>query len=198
MMKPCSLATHWIVGLAMTVVIVPGCGRAPEAPPPAPEPTVTATEAEPGVLTTLELPQINPEIGITLTAVPANLVATFNGSDGFEVTDAQRPVLRYNFEADRPGAPSRGPSSIGTFETFVRRFNDGTALDSGSLKTALGDATWASGSYFEEDQTLIDIRVFTPHPSGSGTLVVWTVSPAEAATVEERLSTIRRLLDGVS
>jgi hypothetical protein len=189
-------AVHLAVATGLAaMVLTPGCGRAPEEVPP-PSTAVEESAAEP--LTSLELPQSNSAVGVTLASVPAGLVATFNENEGLEVADVRRPSLRYNFEADLPGSPSRGPSSVGAFETFVRKFNDGAPLDNGTLDTALGGATWASGRYYEEDQSFIDVRVFAPHPSGDGTLIVWTVSPEDVASVAERLSAIRGLLEFVS
>jgi hypothetical protein len=178
-----------------SVAVIPGCRRAPEEPP---EATPVVDVGPRPVLTVLELPQHNPELGFGLSSAPPGLVATFNEGASLEITDERRPALRYTFAADLPGSPSRSPSSVAAFETFIGKHNDGRLVDSGSLETALGPSTWADGTYFEEETSFSDLRVFAPHPSGSGTLVLSAVCPSSEATVEERLAVIRQLLAEVS
>ena len=51
--------------LAAIISVTPGCRRSPEEPVPPPTPT-TMVETETPELNALELPQTNPEIGITV------------------------------------------------------------------------------------------------------------------------------------
>jgi len=180
----------------VSVALVPSCRRAPEEPP------ASDLVDDPGMgqieLTVLDLPQQNIEIEISLTATPPGLVATYNGEAALEVTDENRPNLRYTFDADLPGSPSRSPKTIDEFKQFIGKHNDGGLTDSGTIDTALGAATWASGTYFEEEQSFGDVRVFVPHPSGTGTLILSAVCPAAEATVEERLAMMQKLLTHVS
>ncbi|HSN55866.1 MAG TPA: hypothetical protein VLT32_14425, partial [Candidatus Sulfomarinibacteraceae bacterium] len=128
----------------------------------------------------------------------AGLVTTYNDQAFIELTDTSRPALHYTFEADLPDSPSRSPADLPSFEVLLAKFQGGSLLDSGSIETALGTASWAHGEFYQEDQTFSDLRIFAPHPSGSGTLILYSVVPTEAATVEERLQTMQALLGGVS
>ncbi len=185
-----------ITCVALTLVVLPSCRRAPEEPVGNP-PAGAGDKTEPAIAA-LDLPLENPQIKVSLTAVPPGLVATYNGDSAIEVADENRPDLRYTFDADLPGAPSRSPKTVYDFEQFIGKHNDGRVTDNGEIETALGSATWASGTYFEEDQTFGDVRVFAPHPSGNGTLILSAVCPAGEATVEERLATMQKLLTNVS
>lgn len=189
------LRTSTIVAVVIaSIALLPSCRRAPEE-----QPAVTPDSGEPAIdLTVLDLPQKNPLIGISLNSAPPGLVATYNEERTIEITDERRPSLRYTFDADLPGAPSRSPRTIEDFEVFMGKHNGGSLADSGDMKTALGKATWASGTYSAEDQVFEDVRVFAPHPSGTGTLILCAVCPAGTATVEERLAAMREILADVS
>lgn len=180
----------------MSTALVPGCRRAPETPPEE-APAAESSSAAQIELDTLDLPLENPRIRIALSKTPPGLVATYNDEAAIEITDERRPVLRFTFDADLPGAPSRSPKNVADFERFIGKHHDGSFTDSGEIETALGVSTWASGTYFEEDQSFADVRVFAPHPSGNGTLILLAVIPANQATVEEQLSTMKAILDHV-
>lgn len=180
----------------VSIALVPSCRRAPEeAPAVAPADGAGEPKIE---LTALDLPLKNPAIGISLNAVPRGLVATYNDERAIEIADENRPDLRYTFDADLPQLPSRSPRSIAEFKVFMEKFSGGSLTDSGDIETASGAATWASGTYFAEDQSFEDVRIFAPHPSGTGTLILFAVCPEGLATVEERLATMREILSEVS
>ncbi len=187
--------TPFIVAMVIvSIALLPSCGRTPE------EPTAVAPAGDGAEIdyTVLALPQNNPEIGISLNAVPVGLVATFNEERAVEITDANRPSLRYTFDADLPGMPARSPKTVEEFGVFMGKFSGGKLDDSGEIDTALGDATWASGFYSAEDEVFEDVRVFLPHPSKPGTLILSAVCPKGVATVRERLATMREILSNVS
>lgn len=175
-----------------SITLLPCCRRAPEGP--ATE-TVGADQIE---FDALDLPLENPQIAISLLETAPGLVATYNGEASIELTDKNRPNLRFTFDADFPQAPSRSPKTVEEFDRFIGKHNDGRLTDNGTIETALGAATWASGTYFEEDQSFGDVRVFVPHPSGAGTLILSAVCPAEEATVEDRLATMKEILTHIS
>ena len=185
-----------IVAIVITsIALVPSCRRAPEEPVAAPVTKEGEAKIE---LIVLDLPQENREIGISLNATPPGLVATYNGERAIEITDEKRPSLRYTFDADLPESPSRSPKNIAEFESYMEKHTAGSLTDSGSIETVLGDASWASGTYSAEEQSFEDVRVFVPHPSGTGTLILFAVCPAGVATVEERLAMVREILAEVS
>jgi hypothetical protein len=179
------------------IALLPGCRKAPEEEAP----VVVAATPVPGempVAEILELPQSNVTVGITLEHAPEGLVATYNEHEWLELTDRTRPALRFTFEADLPDAPSRSPAALADFEILLGKLTQGQLVESGTIDTTLGAAEWAIGTYFEEDQSFADVRVFAPHPSGAGTLILYSVGPAGVATTEERLSLMKELLQGVS
>ena len=180
-----------IIAVAVAVALLPGCKRAQEDTAP---PIVDHPDLGPG----LEMPQVSEDLGITLTKAPERLVATFNEGPAMELTDRSNPLLRYTIHADRPGLPSRSPSSVADFETFIGMHNQGAVHDQGSFATEFGAASWASASYFEEDQGFDDLRVFAPHPSGDGTLIISAVGPEDSASLDDRLELIRTLLANLS
>ena len=186
----------FIVAIVITsIALVPSCRRAPEEPIAEPLSKEGEVKIE---LIALDLPQKNSEIGISLNATPPGLVATYNEERAIEITDENRPTLRYTFDADLPESPSRSPKNVAEFELFMGKHTEGSLSDSGSIETVLGTATWASGTYSAEEQSFGDVRVFVPHPSGTGTLILFAVCPAGVATVEERLAMVREILAEVS
>ncbi|MEX1311221.1 MAG: hypothetical protein AB1Z65_12425 [Candidatus Sulfomarinibacteraceae bacterium] len=182
-------------GLALVFAVMPACKRAPEEPAPAAGPGTAEPELD---LVTLDLPLSNLDLGVTLTAAPTGMVATYNDGPAIEVVDPRRPNLRFTFFADLAGLPFRSPATVADFEGFIGKHNQGRLTDDGDLETALGPATWANGSYFEEDQSFEDLRVFVAHPSGTGTLIVAAVGPEGVSSLEERLAVIQELLTFVS
>jgi len=180
-------------GLAVAFVVLPGCRRAPEEPTAAP--ATTAVEDE---LTVLDLPQHNPEIGISLTAAPAGLVVTYNGEHWIELTDEKRHALLYTFIETVPDSPGISPTSVTDFETVINAYPDGEVVDRGSVDTALGKADWSNGTYSEDGEILDELTMFSAHPSGSGVLILRSICPTGLATTEERLSVMQALLTHVS
>lgn len=180
-------------GLAVAVVVLPGCRRTPEEPTAAP--AVPDTQEE---LTILEGPQQNPEIGISLNAAPAGLVVTYNGEHWIELTDEKRHSLRYTFIETVPDSPGISPTSVQDFETLIGAYSDGEILNNGSVDTVFGKADWSNGTYSEDGEVLDDLTMFSAHPSGSGILILRSVCPAGLATLEERLSVMQDLLTQIS
>lgn len=181
-----------ITGLTITMAVLPACKKAPDQEP---SPSVAAQPGDADhTLVALSPPQSNPDLGITVTGTPPGLVVTYNENLSLELADTSRPDLRYTLFADRPGLDYRSPASAADFEVFIDGHNRGRITDRGNLDTPFGTASWAAGTYFEEEQSFEDMRVFVPHPSGSGTLVVTSVSPADLASFDERLSVIEELL----
>jgi hypothetical protein len=194
-----SIPASVLVGLVLLgAALLPACRRAPETPPP----EVVATPVPEAVAYPhghpLTLPQTNDLIEITLSSAPDTLVATYNDQGFLELTDTSRPSLHFTFEADLPTSPSRSPSDLQGFQELLGKYDGGHLLDSGSFDTALGPATWAFGEYYQEDRTFSDVRIFAPHPSGNGRLILSSTAPEGTASPEERLETMRQLLAGVS
>ena len=182
-----------ISGFAAVLVVFPSCRRAPV------EPTATSTiPASEHELTGLELPQQNPEIGISLTAAPAGLVVTYNGEHWIELTDQNRHSLRYTFIESVPQSPGIAPTGIQDFEALISAYPDGEILDNGSVKTPLGTADWSNGTYSEDGEVLDELMMFCAHPSGSGILILRSICPAGLATIDERLAVMQNLLTHVS
>jgi hypothetical protein len=182
-----------VIGLAIAVVILPGCKRAQEETEP-----VSPPQPPPEPIESLELPQTNTMMGITLNSVPDGLVATYNEDLSIEVADISRPVLRYTFRVGRDDLPARTPASLVEFRSFIDRHNQGKVADQGRFDSGFGEAEWAVGEYFEEEQWFEDLRVFVRHPTGDGTLVITATSPRGTANVDEQVSTIQELLDRIS
>ncbi len=183
--------------VVVSIALLPSCRRGPDEPPDG-EPISDSTDAGQLELNALDFPLENPQLNISLSTSPPGLVATYNGEASIELADTKRPDLRYTFDADFPENPSRSPKSVEEFERFIGKHNDGSFSDSGVMKTALGTAAWASGTYFEEDQSFGDVRLFVPHPSQTGILILSAVCPSEEATVEDRLATMKEILTHVS
>jgi len=181
-------------GLAIAVALLPSCRRAPEEQP-APVPTASVAE-EP--LATLELPQQNSEIGISLNAAPAGLAVTYNGEHWLELTDLKANSLRYTFIEDVPDSPGISPTNINDFESLVSSYPDGKILDTGVIDTALGEANWSNGTYSQDGEIVDDLAMFIAHPSGSGILILRSTGPAGVASVEDRLAVMQALLANVS
>lgn len=179
--------------LALAVILLPGCNRAEEESVPA-EPLDDGGEA----LVSLDLPQTSPELGLTLNDIPRGLIVTYNEGLAMEVTDTSQPDLRFTLNVERPDLPERSPATVGDFEVFIGGHNEGVVNDRGTLKTALGKADWALGVYHEEDQTFEDLRVFVPHPSGNGILVISAVGPENTASVDQRLDVVKALLEEIT
>lgn len=186
----------WIAALVLAFSLLPGCRRAPEAPSSTtPTPTAATSEV---TLNALEPPLSNPNIGITLDDVPPGLVATYNGEYWIELTDSRHPQLRYTFVSDPEYATGMGVVDISDFETAILARKDGRFDGRGEIATALGTATWVSGSYSEDGQIIDQFMVSAPSPTGSGRLIVSSIGPQGAAGAEDRLNVIVNLLSKVS
>lgn len=185
-----------IVTVAVSVaVLLPGCRRQSEQPPGGTPGGPLPTEVP---LQTIDLPQSNPEIGITLDRAPSGLAATYNGEYWIELADVSKPRLRYVFVPVVANQPAITPESVAGFESMVREYPDGRVGPGGELETRFGPAKWSSGTYSQDGELLLDVRLFVPHPSGSGVFVLYSHSREDLATVEQRLETMRELLEGVS
>ena len=182
-----------VIGVAVAIAILPGCKRAPDVPeqPAATEP------ADPDMIT-IDLPQASSEIGVTLTAAPAGLVATYSGEHWIELADAARPRLLFTLVSDPQHASGVAVVDINDFEEALTNRDDGRFTGDGEIETALGEARWVSGSFAEDGEVIEQILVSAPHPSGSGRLTVSSTCPSGVATVKERLDTIEGLLEHVS
>jgi len=181
--------------LAALFLALPGCKRAPEQieQEPATQPSEDQLQVE-----ALQLPQMNPEIGITLNATPPGLVATLNTQVWIEVTDANTPDVLYSFVASSTDSPGVAPATVKEFETWVRNSPQGKITGKGSTETVFGSAAWVSGSYMDDDGVMDDIRIFSPHPSGTGTLVLFSVCPIGTKSADHRLVVMRELLANIS
>jgi hypothetical protein len=192
-----SKLVRWVVIPAMIcgIVVLSSCGREPEEETSVAEPEIVE-EAVP--LDTLDVPLSNSDLGFTLSGTPPGLVATYNEGPAIEVADRAHPSLRYTFFVERPDLPIRSPATVEDFETFIRGHNLGEIIERGTIDTSLGSAAWAIGSYYEEDQSFEDLRVFVPHPSGTGTLILASVGPEGVTSLDQRLTAIQGLLSFVS
>lgn len=188
-------AAPWIAVLVVTAALLPGCRRAPEQPPPTPTPTAIQPQPEVGAL---ELPQSNPQIGVSLASLPPGLAVTLNTSYWVELTDTRNPSIQYSFIGIPPEKPGPTPSSVAEFEERVRESPEGRVLERGTLDTAFGPASWVSGTYVDDDGPVIDIHLFVPYPPDSEGVIVTSVCPPGAASVEDRLAVMKDLLTHVS
>lgn len=187
-----------VTALAAACVLLPGCRRAPEEAPAPPETTQAPEVAEVEVpLTALELPQTNPEIGITIKSAPEGLVATYNGEHWIELADRDRPRLRFTFVSAPEFAPGLRAVSFDEFESAVRRYK-GRFTGRGEIDTPLGPARWVNGSFSEDGEEFDQVLVAASHPSGARELFITANCPSGVASVEERLEMIRRLFADVS
>ena len=183
--------------VVVSVALVPSCRRAPEEPVLTPTIVVPPTPTPRVRLTTLAPPQQNAEIGITVTTLPPGLVITHNDESWIEVTDGSRINVQYTFLALSSGDMKTSPSEVDGFEALIPPF-DGNALSEGEIDTVFGAARWASGTYLEDDEVLVDVRIFAAHPSGNGLLVIYSACRENEATVDERLAVMQELLTHVS
>jgi len=189
-----------IPGLTALLVLLPSCRRAPEVVEVEPSATssVPSTPTPRVRLSTLEPPQESSKIGITVNALPSGLVITSNDDLWLEVTDSRRLSVQYTFVALPPEADGISLANVGDFEGFLPSFENREPDSEGTVTTRFGEARWASGMYLEYDEELVDVRVFAPHPSGTGILAVYSACPPGVASVEERLAIIQNLLENVS
>jgi hypothetical protein len=186
-----------VLALAIAIAILPSCKRAPEEPPP---PATELVEAEPTPvpLTIVDLPQTNPEIGITLSGAPPGLVAIYSGEHWIELADRANPSLLYTLMSGPEHASGVAVSDIDEFESAVAARIDGRFLRRGSIETALGTAYWVSGEYSEDGELIQQVMVSVQHPSGGGQLTISSICPVSVASLEDRLEVIRQLLTHVS
>jgi hypothetical protein len=182
-----------VIGLSITVVILPSCRRAPEEaePLPPPQPPSESIEA-------LELPQANQQIGISLDSLPEGLAATFNSQYWVRLVDVNNPSIKYALIGVPPVLPGPTPVTVREFVARVKASPDGRILDQGTVETVLGEAEWVIGVYVDDDGVVEDIHVFVPLPSGDGRMVVTSLCPPGIATLESRLKVIRELLTHVT
>jgi len=185
-----------VLCLAGIIAVVPGCGKAPEQPSE-PQPT-TSVQQEAPPIEALELPLTNPEIGITVESVPEDLVATYNGEHWMVFGNRNRREVTYTLLSDLNRASGVRGSNLSEFRANVARYTDGGFTDTGEVDTQLGIASWASGVYSEDGETISALVVSVPHPSREGRLFITSNCPPEVASVEQRLATIEQLLGRVS
>jgi hypothetical protein len=179
------------ISLAVAFGFIASCKKAPEMSTPTPiiEPTPFTADIE-----SLELPQVNDDLKVTLADVPAGIVITYNHGNVIEFVDSARPDLRFDLYTDFPEIAHHRPTSADEFEQFIGKLNEGKITDSGTLRTVFGKATWLNGTYFEEETDFQNLRVFVAHPTGSGQLIVSSVSPEGVASLDELLTMISGLL----
>lgn len=180
----------------LIVVTLNGCGRKPEetaGPSAEKTPIVEATP-----LSTIPLPVSNPVVGISLRAVPDNLVVTHNGDNRLELTDSQRRRVLYTFVANDDRNPTAEAPSFDAFESDILGYDGGDIIGRGSNKTALGPARWVAGVYTEDGEVIEKIYLQAPHPSRDGDqLIVTSICPPAAASVDDRLRVLTELLEHV-
>lgn len=177
-----------------SIVLVPACRRQPEEPT-APPDEVEMPEFE---LVAVELPAQNSEIGITLNAVPSGMIATLNTQVWIEITDTRSPKNLYVFVASPSDSQGISPQTVEEFDAWVRASQDGRNTGNGSIDTAHGEAIWASGTYMDDDGMVDHIQAFVPHPSGSGSLILYSVCPTGRKTVEDQLAVMQELVANIS
>jgi hypothetical protein len=151
-----------------------------------------------GPLDRLALPHHHPEIGITLAAAPAGLVPTYSGDHWIRLYDDKRRLLSYTLVSAPEFVHGVVVSDISEFEDAVHAYGDGDYLGGGEVDTALGRASWAAGFFSEDGEGVEQVLLFTPHPSGSGRLIVTSRCPPGTASVDERLAVMQELLANVS
>ena len=185
-----------VFGLVVAVGMMSGCGKAPDQQTES-EPTVPAQAVQPPV-ESLNLPQTNANLSVTLESLPPGLVVTYNDSFWIELVDAERPSIRYALIGNPPGQAGVAPSSPAEFETRIRQSPNGKIVDEGAVKTDLGDAVWVAGRYDDDDGPVVDIHLFVPTRPDRGALVLTSVCPPDVAPVDQRLSVMRDLLAHLS
>lgn len=186
------ILTALIIAALTAAVVLTGCKRAPEEGPSGPVEPGTTEDQVP--LSTISFPVANSVIGISVKSAPAGLVATFNEDNWIELTDSRRPRMLYTFVANDDKNPRAVAPSIDAFENDILGYDGGAIIDEGSMETALGNASWAAGTYSEDGETIEKIYLLAPHPSGVGSLTVTSICPSDTASVDERLARIRDLL----
>ena len=84
------------------------------------------------------------------------------------------------------------------FEAWVNASQKGRNTGNGSIDTVHGTTNWASGTYMDDDGMMDHIHAFVPHPSGSGSLILYSVCPAGRKTVEDQLAVMQELVAEIS
>jgi hypothetical protein len=189
-------AAALITGFACVITVMVGCGKQPEQTME-PKPTPVPQQGQPTV-EGLELPQSNDSLGVTLSSLPPGFDVTLNSEYWIELKNESNPSIEYAFVGNPPGQPGVAPSSPDEFEVRVRQSPNGRILDTGTIETDLGEAVWVAGRYDDDDGPVVDIHIFIPTPPDRGTLVLTSVCPPEARTVDQRLSVMRDLLAHLS
>jgi len=194
MQNSCFFARLFVIsGIVVGTVVAPGCKRTPDESsdvqvvPPVVEDVVD-----------IGLPLANSEIGVRLSAAPDNLVPIYNGEYWIELADVARPRLLYTLVSDPQYASGVAVADIDDFPRLVADRDEGRFIERGEVRTALGTARWAYGSYSEDGEVIEQVLLSAPHPSGNGALTVSSICPIGLATVEERIETIQGLLEHVS
>ena len=161
------------------------------------EPVITDQETLPPI-ESLELPQANSTIGVSVTSVPTGLAVTLNTSYWIELVDLRNRAIQYSIVGIPPVTPGPVPATVAEFEQRVRESPNSKVMKNGKLDTKFGPAEWVSGSYDDDDGPVVDVQIFVPHPSGSGNMVLRSVCPRGTSSVEESLSVMKELLTHVS
>lgn len=192
-----TLFTPLVVAVFVTsIVLAPACRRQPDEP--VTDTSIDDVEMAELELDPIELPLQNPDIGITLNAVPSGMVATLNTQVWIEITDTRSPKNLYVFVASPPDSPGISPQTVEEFEAWVDASQNGRNTGGGSIDTAHGPAIWASGTYMDDDGMMDHIQVFVPHPSGSGSLILYSVCPTGRKAVEDQLAVMQELVAEIS
>ncbi len=185
------ISTALIIASITAAVTLTGCRRAEDEPVQARPTEVLDRSAS------IPFPIENPVIGISVTAAPDGLVATFNSGNWLELTESHRPNVLYTFAANNDQEPRVEPPSIEECENDILGYDGGKITGHGTLDTALGKVNWAAGTFSEDGENLEKVYLLAPHPSGAKSLILISVCPYGAASVDERLVRIKELLQYV-
>jgi len=185
-----------VASIVLAVGLLPGCTGGDDEVLES-EAVITDQETLPPI-EPLELPQANSTIGVSVTSVPTGLAVTLNTSYWIEFVDLRNRAIQYSIVGIPPVTPGPVPATVAEFEQRVRESPNGRVMKTGELNTKFGSADWVSGSYDDDDGPVVDVQVFVPHPSGSGNMVLRSVYPPGASTVEESLAAMKELLTHVS
>lgn len=182
------ISTTLIIASITAAVTLTGCGRAEDEPVQALPTEVLDPSAS------IPFPVENPVIGISVTSAPDGLVATFNRRNWLELTESHRPNVLYTFAANNDQEPRVEAPSIEEFESDILGSDGGKITGHGTLDTVLGKANWAAGIFSEDGENVEKIYLLAPHPSGAKSLILTSICPHGAASVDERLARIKELL----
>jgi hypothetical protein len=180
--------------LVFAMTVIQGCGREPE-PEVSRQEGLPETEEIP--FKTLELPQTNTSVGISVTKTPANVFVTYNGEYWIELTNSKVPNCRYTFVSDPSYLPGVSVANARDFESEIFQYLEGQFNGKGQVDTPIGSATWFSGSFEQDGDAWQQVLMEAPHPSGNGSLFLTAIYPAGATTVDQSLAVMNEIVSNI-